>query len=183
MIYEITDAATNRPIARIASFIGLSYKGESKVTRYPVEKGGFFSANKVGSPWSIPLQVAIAGTPEALRTTLAILGKYEKGTELVSITTPFHTYLDGNIESLAWTLKEGDASGLLILDLSIVEVRQIDARYTSVSVPPKKVAQVKNKSDASTVETGKQQGKTVSDEAAKGLFEMLTGRTAPKTTT
>jgi hypothetical protein len=159
MTYEITDATTNRPIARIASFIGLSYKGESKVTRYPVERGGFFSANKVGSPWSIPLQIAISGTSESLRATLATLAKYEQGTELVNITTPFHTYLDGNIESLSWTLNEGDATGLLILELGIVEIRQIDARYTSVSVPPKKAAQVKNKSDASTVEAGKQQPK------------------------
>lgn len=159
MTYEITDAATNRPIARIASFMGLSYKGESKVTRYPVERGGFFSANKVGSPWSIPLQVAISGTPEALRATLATLSKYEQSTELVNITTPFRTYLDGNIESLGWTLKEGGATGLLILDLGVVEIRQIDARYTSVAVPPKKAVQVKNKSDTSTVEKGKQQPK------------------------
>ncbi|MNR32035.1 hypothetical protein D3C85_1495890 [compost metagenome] len=77
----------------------------------------------------------------------------------MNITTPFHTYLDGNIESLGWTLKEGDATGLLILELGVVEIRQIDARYTNASVPPKKAGQVKNKSDASTVEAGKQQPK------------------------
>lgn len=157
MTYEITDSVTNRPIARISSFLGLSYKSESKVTRNPVERGGFFAANKVTSPWSIPVQVAIAGRPERLRVILSDLQRYKDGVELVNVTTPFHTYLDANIETLSWTLKEGDASGMLTLELGLVEIRQIDARYTSVSVPPMKSAQVKNKSDASTVEAGKKQ--------------------------
>lgn len=157
MTYEITDAATNRQIAPITSFLGLSYKGESKVTRYPVEKGGFFSANKVASPWAIPLQVAITGAPERLRAILAELNKYAEGVELINVTTPFWTYLDGNIETLNWTLKEGGASGMLTLELGVVEIRQIVPRYTSASVPPKKAAQVKNKSDASTEDKGKQQ--------------------------
>lgn len=163
MTYEITDAANNKPIAPISSFLGMSYKFESKDTRYPVEKGGFFSANKVISPWSIPVQVAITGSPERLRNILFVIQRYAAGTELVNVTTPFYTYLDGNIETLNYTLKEGSAVGLLELELGLVEIRQIEARYTSVSVSvpvtPISVAKAKNKSDASTEEKGKQQEK------------------------
>lgn len=175
MTYEITDAVTNQPIARIASFLGLGYKGSSKVTQNPVERGGFFAANKVASPWAIPLQIAITGTPESLRATLSALHKYEQGTGLVNITTPFYTYLDGNIETLNWTLKEGGATGVLTLELGVIEIRQIDPQYTSVSVPPKSIAQVKNKSDTSTVETGKQQPRkslaSKGVDGVKGLFQ------------
>ncbi|HWH86158.1 MAG TPA: hypothetical protein VNV36_05200 [Pseudomonas sp.] len=157
MTYEITDAASNKPIAPISSFLGMSYKFESKDTRYPVEKGGFFSANKVISPWSIPVQVAITGTPERLRSILFVLQRYASGTELVNVTTPFYTYLDGNIETLNYTLKENGAVGLLEIELGLVEIRQIEARYTSVSVPPISAGKAKNKSDASTEEKGKQQ--------------------------
>ncbi|MFJ7315275.1 phage baseplate protein [Pseudomonas sp. NPDC098747] len=166
MTYEITDAVNNKPIAPISSFLGMSYKFEAKDTRYPVEKGGFFSANKVVSPWSIPVQVAITGSPERLRNILFVIQRYAAGVELVNVTTPFYTYLDGNIESLNYTLKEGGAVGLLELELGLVEIRQIEARYTSISVSPvggssKPISadKAKNKSDASTEEKGKQQPK------------------------
>ncbi|MDA8485844.1 hypothetical protein NNO07_22485 [Pseudomonas resinovorans] len=172
MTYEITDAVTNRQITTITSFLEVGYKGESNVSRYPIEQGGFFSANKVASPWSLPLKIAITGTPDRLRAILSDLKTYEDGVGLVNVTTPFWTYLDGNIERLDWALKENGATGLLQVELGIIEIRQVEPRYTSVSVPPKRAAQVKNKSDASTEERGKQQP----ENGNESFLEQLTGR-------
>lgn len=160
MSYEITDAKTNLEIARITSFLSVGYKGESKVTNKPLERGSFFSANKVVSPFVIPISFTITGSDDRLRSILDDLKKYETGTELINITTPFYTYLDGNIESLNWFLREGGATGMLEIELSIIEIRQVTARYTSARVDaprPKPPASVKNKSDASTQDNGKQQ--------------------------
>lgn len=183
MTYEITDAVTNRQITEITSFLGVAYKGDSNVTRYPIERGGFFSANKVASPWSLPLKIAITGSPSRLRAILADLKKYEAGVGLVNVTTPFWTYLNGNIEKLDWALKESGPSGMLEIELGIVEVRQVEPRYTSVSIPPKRAIQVKNKSDASTEDGGKQQAKEPRTGLLKGSINNIFGKPKGGTST
>lgn len=163
MSYEITDAKTNKLIATIKTMANVGYKGESKVTRYPVEKGGFFSANKVASPYSLPITVVIAGNSQQLSQSLADLQKYEASTDLVNVTLPFRTFLDANIETLNWNMRENGPTSMLEVQLTLVEIRQVNSSYTAVSVQqgapkPKKTADVKNKSDASTQDNGKQQG-------------------------
>lgn len=161
MSYEITDAKSNKLIATIKSMSNIGYKGESKVTKYPVEKGGFFSANKVASPYSLPISVLIAGNSQQLSASLADLQKYEASTDLVNVTLPFRTFLDANIETLNWNMRENGPVSMLEVQLTLVEIRQITPSYTSVAQQapkPKKPADVKNKSDASTQDSGKQQG-------------------------
>lgn len=171
LAFSITDAETDRVIAEVRSTISAGYRGAPKVTTYPLEKGGFFSANKVASPFELPMQVALQGTPAQLRAILADLQRYERGVELVNVVMPVATFLNCNLIRLNWDMKEGGSVGVLQLDLGFLEIRIIDATYTTLE--GRRPAQVSNKSDASTEERGRQQAPSATPVQRSAIAEAL----------
>jgi len=83
--------------------LSLEYRGEAKISTYPVEGGGFSSYNKVRAPADLHIVMTCAGTGSGVGTGigtgkqtreafLSALAKLKDGVKLATIVTPDAVY-------------------------------------------------------------------------------------------
>lgn len=123
--------ASGEPIISFTSFLTLDLKSDGKVVSTQVEEGSFASYNKTESPLEIDVQLGIEGSDSDLQKALDAIAKLKQGTELVNLVTPNAEYKDLNLESYSYGRKSEDGLGVLWLDLSFVEIRQVKTEYSN----------------------------------------------------
>jgi len=139
------------------SMLSVEVSSENQVAYEPVEKGSFASYNKASTPTQLRVSLARSGTGYDQQAMLNTLDSLCAGTDLVTLVTPAQEYAGYNLEAYSCSRTDSGGAQLLVVDLSLVEIRQVETQaYASVSIKP---AQAKNKSDASTANTGKTQAK------------------------
>lgn len=160
------------------SMLSVDVKSENQVVQEAVEEGSFATYNKLASPTSIHIKLAKSGYDYDQQAFLKELDKLCDGVDLLRLTTPSATYSGYNVESYAYIRDDTSGAQLLTVELSLVEVREVSTNVTtsstsSTSGSEKKASQkasaAKNKSDASTVNTGKTQTKQPYTSALKKL--------------
>lgn len=142
------------------TFFSIDTMNDAQVTQAPVENGSFASYNKQVSPTRSTVVLGYTGSSA---TRAAILKKCQSliaGTELVSVVTPDRTFVDMSLVSMDYTYRAENGIDRLVVALSMEEVRQVSAEYTTTDASKLGKQNVKNKADASTRDTGKQAGKT-----------------------
>jgi hypothetical protein len=134
--WGVYDASLN-PVAIADSFLGVDYRNDSRISDYPVEQGAFASYNKVATPYEARVRLS-CGKDEASRTAfLAAIDVAAKSTNLYSVVTPEATYLSANITNYDYRREVHNGAGLIVVELSLREIRQIaKAAYSSSGAAP-----------------------------------------------
>ena len=152
-------AVDGNAVAEFAAFLSLGYKAEGKVAKKPVELGSFYSANKWLDPFETEVCLGANGDEATLKGFVEALDAAQAGTDLLSVVTPYKTYLNVNLTKLDYDLKAENGAGLLVANLKLEEIREVEAEYTDVDTSKLSGKQTKNPADAGTQDRGKQQPK------------------------
>lgn len=133
-----------------------------KVVSEPVEKGSFFSYNKVNSPLEITSELSFSGTDAYLQSVISLIETLKTATKYFSIVTPVYEYERMTLQNYDYNLNATDGLGVLRISAQFVEIREVDVAYSSANVPlgggtdggTISADDAKNKSDAGQVDTG-----------------------------
>ena len=149
----------------------VDYSKESRVSDFPVERGGFASYNKVETPAAPLVTLCFQGNEVEGRAFLAQVDAASKSTDLYSVVTPEVTYVDYNIERYNYGRHTSKGATLLIVELMLKEIRQVSAQY-SVRTP---VVAPKVASATPSADNGKVQPQTPPTSTLKGLVDKIPG--------
>ena len=152
----------------------LDYSKETKVADFPVERGGFASYNKVETAAAPVVTLCMNGNEGDRKKFLDAIDKATKSTDLYSVVTPEVTYIDYAIERYNYQRRSSKGATLLIVDISLKEVRQVSAQYTQ-SNKNGQVGDTKEAGATPQVDSGKVQAQTPKASTLKSLADKLPG--------
>jgi hypothetical protein len=147
------------------STFSVEYMRETRVSDFPVENGGFAAYNKAISPGA-PIVTLILDGQESDRTTfLEAIDNACQSTNLYNVVTPEIIYANHAIERYSYARKSSKGLTLLIVEISLKEIRQVSPSYsTSPIVSPV------NPASTAQVNAGTQQPATPNQSAALSLY-------------
>lgn len=140
------------PIVLADTVLGMNYDAGSSISKYPVEQGSFASYNKVNSPSMATVQMA-KGSGGVLERGLflAQLEGLLKSTLSFHIITPEYVYLNYQIIGINHARTAQDGATMITVNLDLEEVLEAKVDYS--------IEEVKNPSDANTVDGGAKESK------------------------
>jgi hypothetical protein len=151
------------PLFTVDSVVSFSYSNDDNISKYPVEGGGFASYNKVQTPASIKMTVALSGTftfASLLSAGVALLsgsisGAYnsltgtsartalisalrdaQNSTALLNVVTPEYTYNNFNIVHHDYDRSAEKGATLLQVEIHLEEVRLVATQSYSNTQSP-----------------------------------------------
>ena len=150
---------------------GVDYSKETRVSDFPLERGSFASYNKVEQPANPSVTLCLTGSEKNRRTFLEAIDKAAKSTDLYSVVTPEVTYVNYSVERYSYSRRSSKGATLLIVDISLREIRQVSAQYTQSNKG--QVDQPKEASATPQADNGKVQAKTPEKSTLKSLADKL----------
>lgn len=148
-------------------FLGIDFSGDNQVAHEPVEQGGFASYNKQNTPKEISVELACTKMYFNQQPVLENIDKLASGVQKLSLVTPSSEYKNLNLESYSYRRTEDAGAGMLVVELKLVEVREVETKKkTTASESPKSegkegkpIEKAKEPSHDSTKKTGRTQTK------------------------
>ncbi|MDL2315517.1 hypothetical protein LJC59_00340 [Desulfovibrio sp. OttesenSCG-928-A18] len=134
------------------SFIGMDLRSDGNALTYPVEQGSFADYNKVDSPQEIKVTLGLQGAEADFEAALAKLDEYQKEAVKLAVATPARHYDSMTLEGYAYSRSQERNAGMLAVELTLVEVREVETQVTTTVV-----TKPKNPTSASKENTGKAQ--------------------------
>ncbi|MGS1109031.1 hypothetical protein ACVCNH_22430 [Achromobacter anxifer] len=116
--------ASGQQVLVFETFLSIAFSEATQISSYPSEQGGFSSFNKVDAPFEATLKLAHAGDPASRNVMLSVLERIVGSTELYTVVTPEIVYPSANLVKYSYTRADKNGSSLLVVDLSLLEVRQ-----------------------------------------------------------
>jgi hypothetical protein len=169
MTWTILNEGGSKAIEFTAMFT-LDVRDNGLAVSTPIEEGSFANYNKVQSPTEIRVTLGIEGDNYLLDGALETTKELQRGTDLVNLATPSAYYESLTIESHSYRFDR--SRGFLTVDLTLVEVRQVQTQVGTTDYAPEKV---KNPTSASTQNTGKTQAGEPSKETKKSVLKDILG--------
>lgn len=159
------------------SFISCEVSDEGEVLKMPTEKGGFADYNKVAEPMKIRVNLALQGTDADIQTALTNLKTLKDGTQTFYLITPTTEYKNMTLESYNYARKREDGLKVCYVEMSLVEVREVEAQYTATT-SKKRLTQkkVKRADCASPQATGKTTAQAPAKSAEQNLDDWARNR-------
>lgn len=121
-------------IGSILSTNSLDYKKETRVSDFPVERGGFASYNKVELPANPIVTMCLDGSEDDRTFFLNAIDAASKSTNLYNIVTPEVTYTNYTIEDYDYQRRANRGATLLMVNLHLIEVRQVSATFSQTQI-------------------------------------------------
>jgi len=148
-------------------FLGIDFAGDNQVAHEPVEQGGFASYNKQNTPKEISVELACTKMYFDQQPVLENIDKLASGVQKLSLVTPSSEYKNLNLESYSYRRTEDAGAGMLVVELKLIEVREVETKKkTTASESPKSegkegkpIEKAKEPSHDSTKKTGRTQTK------------------------
>lgn len=106
------------------TFLSIAFNQGGQISSYPSEQGGFSSFNKVDAPFEATIKLAHGGDPASRNVMLSVLERIVGSTDLYSVVTPEIVYPSANLVKYSYTRADKNGSSLLVVDLTLLEVRQ-----------------------------------------------------------
>lgn len=97
---------------------------DSRISDYPVEKGGFATYNKVIVPNEVRLILSKGGSVEDRQDFLWAIQDAYRSINLYNVIIPEYVYLDMNVTGVRTVRSADHGMGLLVLEISLRKVRQ-----------------------------------------------------------
>lgn len=175
-----------KPVAVADSVIDIGFKSAAKVSNFPIQAGSFANHNKVNNPFEVTVRLAKGGSLSA-DTELANLlkggslggggdrarGEFldaidmaKNSLDLFSVVTPEKTYSSCNIIGYSYRREQGNGAYMLLVDITLIEIRQVYAQYTKTENPQATIKDGQSVNSASPSVTGKVQGQEVKKSSA-----------------
>lgn len=151
----------------------VDYSKETRVSDFPIEGGAFASYNKVETPASPQVVLCMQGSEKNRRTFLEAIDKACKSTDLYSVVTPEVTYINYTVERYNYARHNAKGATLLIVEITLKEVRQVSALYTQSNKG--QVDQPKEASATPQADNGKVQPQTPRPSTLKSIANKLPG--------
>ena len=151
--WNIYDHKTDDEITSFDTFIGYTFQDSASIPSHPLESGSFSTYNKIINPAKITVTLAKSGLPAESRYTGEDLERYAQSTRTIDRVLPFRSYLNYNISDISHSIEESDAVSILVVQLTLAEIRETSLSYTTVKIG--RNASSGNYSD--TVDKGKKQ--------------------------
>ncbi len=117
------------------SFVDIDVRNEGKALSYPVEEGSFANYNKVESPLEIRATLGFQGSELDFEYAIEWLDLYKKDAVLLDVVTPSIVYESMTLESYSYTRKQDSGARMLVVELSLIEVRQVKTQVMTISKP------------------------------------------------
>lgn len=146
----------------------VDYSKETKVSDFPLERGGFASYNKVELPAAPTVTLCMGGSEANRRTFLDAIDYACKSTDLYSVVTPEVTYINFALERYNYQRRNDRGATLLLVEISLREVRQVSSVYSTATINKPKDAGA-----TPPVDNGKVQAKTPETSTLKALANKL----------
>lgn len=150
---------------------GLDYSKETRVSDFPVEQGHFASYNKVELPAAPVVTLCMSGNESDRKKFLDAIDTACKSTDLYSVVTPEVTYINYALERYNYQRRNNKGATLLIVEISLKEVRQVSAQYTVSNKG--KVDAPKDAGATPQVDNGKVQAQTPKPSTLKSLADKI----------
>jgi len=154
---------TGAPLATFDNIVSFELQLDSQILDYPVEGGGFISANKVLRPFDTRVIATKGGSVEARQAVLGAVQSAWQTTDLYSVVTPDGVYLNCNIVGMRRQASPDHGAYLLVLEIDLRNVRQTATTSFSNVAAPASAAQAQNgaaqaqPSDAASTAAGETQ--------------------------
>jgi hypothetical protein len=145
----------------------VDYSKETRVSDFPLERGGFASYNKVEMPAAPLVTLCLQGSEGDRRAFLEAVDKANKSTDLYSVVTPEITYINYSIERYNYSRRNSKGATLLIVEITLKEIRQVSALYTAKQIDEPKDAGATPQVDNGKVQAQRPQGSTLKGIAKK----------------
>jgi hypothetical protein len=137
------------------AFIGIEVSNESQAPSNPIEEGSFANYNKVQTPASLSLTLAVQGTDFELETVLDKLNRFSGEASKLIVVTPSVIYDNLTLVQYSYRRSAEQGATLLTVALTFTEVRE-----TRVQVTTKVITKPKNPTSASKENVGRVTPKT-----------------------
>lgn len=151
--WMIADEAGNS-ILPVYSVLSVDVTMDGKAVSDPIEEGSFTTYNKTTSPISIDMEISFQGDKASLQEAVTKAKELKESVNTFSIVTPDYEFENMTLERLSYNMRVENGLGVLVVSLSCVEVKEVQAAYASVSQAAIQAAQCSNASNVSTVNTG-----------------------------
>lgn len=116
-----------------AALIELSISYGGKVVSEPVEQGSFISYNKTVEPMEIQAVLGFRGTDSFLQSVLDSIKTLRDSVTVFNIETPTYEYENVTLQNYSYTLRREDGLGVLYIDATFIEVREVEVKYAQGS--------------------------------------------------
>lgn len=151
--WMIADEAGNS-ILPVYSVLSVDVTMDGRAVSDPIEEGSFTTYNKTTPPISIDMEISFQGDKASLQEAVTKAKELKESVNTFSIVTPYYEFENMTLERLSYNMRVENGLGVLVVSLSCVEVKEVQAAYTSVSQTAIQAAQCSNASNASTANTG-----------------------------
>jgi hypothetical protein len=134
---SITSALTGQVTGTSAptlSTLGFDFMKETRISDFPVEAGAFANYNKVETPANPVVTLALSGTEDDRTRFLTAIDAACVSTDLYTVVTPEITYANYSVERYTYSRRAYKGATLLIVELSLKEIRQATATYAKVPI-------------------------------------------------
>ena len=122
-------------LGSVQSTVSVEYGKAMRISDFPVERGSFASYNKVEAPANPAVSISFSGSEADRSKFLMAIDKATKSTDFYSVVTPEVQYVNYSIESYVVSRRADRGATLLIVDLTLKEIRQVSAQYTGGKTP------------------------------------------------
>ncbi len=143
----------------------VEYSKETRVSDFPVERGGFAAYNKVELPAEARVSLCLSGSESDRQALLVAIDAAVKSTDVYSVVTPEVTYINYSIEYYNYQRRNDRGANLLTIELGLREIREVSAKVTA--------KQAQSVSAASPEDNGKVQPQPPDKSTLKRLSELL----------
>lgn len=150
-IWTILDESGQTAVT-FTSFIDIDLRNEGQALSYPIEEGKFANYNKIQAPLDIRVTLAVQGTETDFEYVLQKLDEYQKEAVKLSVSTPAALYENLTLETFNYTRNRENNSGMLTVELHLIEVREVETQVTTTVI-----TKPKNPTSSGNTNTGKTQ--------------------------
>ena len=158
--YSIVTTGSSSPVVTPDTVESFAWKGDHRISTFPVEQGAFTSYNKVATPFDLRMTLVCGGRnfyqdatqklddylnsllgtgfgqPMAREDFILALEAMLESTDLYDVVTPDRTYERLNLVHFDYVKRAKDGAVMVIADCGFEEVREtVTAIYTATGQP------------------------------------------------
>jgi hypothetical protein len=132
IIDALVGQVTGQTSAVLSTF-SFDYTKETRVSSFPLERGGFANYNKVEIPGSPVVTLILDGNEDDRTRFLEAVDAACISTDLFSVVTPEITYANYTITRYNYSRRAQKGATLLMVDIVLEEIRTVSASFTALS--------------------------------------------------
>jgi hypothetical protein len=149
----------------------LDYSKETRISDFPLDRGGFASYNKVETPASPQIVLCFQGSESERKAFLNAIDSACKSTDLYSVVTPEKEYIGYSVERYNYARHNSKGATLLMVEITLKEIRQVSASYAQSNKG--QVDKPKDTGATPQADNGKVQAQTPKPSTLKSIANKL----------